>query len=92
MIISNGYGGIVHLNVEDYLDLTDLQWQEIIAMGNSTMVDDPFYGSYANNSNKKIIFEDMEEEYDNIIENEDDILIIPLDEIDIDFLEEGDDL
>jgi hypothetical protein len=42
MFIENGYGKTIHLRIEDYLDMTDEEWQEIIASGHGEYIENPF--------------------------------------------------
>lgn len=44
MLVSDGYGKVVNMSLEVYLDLTDEEWQDEVIAGNwGDQIDDPFY-------------------------------------------------
>ncbi len=70
MFIENGYGKTIQLRIEDYLDMTDEEWQEIIASGHGETINDPFI-DYTGIKNEKVVpMEDLD----------DDIIFVELDE------------
>lgn len=71
MFIENGYGKTVHIRVEDYLDMTDEDWQEIIANGYGEFVEDPFVDYTGNRKGKVELIEDLEGTFEEIELDED---------------------
>jgi hypothetical protein len=71
MFIENGYGKTIHLRVEDYIDLTDEEWQEIIASGHGEYIEDPFV-DYTGITSEKVdeIEEEIDEDIDTSIDTE----------------------
>jgi hypothetical protein len=99
-MISDGYGGVIYLSVEDYLNMTDEDWQQIIALNRSEMVEDPFHNSYSssklnipleehNEEILKSIKEEIIEEYEDFLEDEDLEQYSKLDDYDLDLDEQN---
>ena len=61
MLVSDGLGKTINISVEDYLDMTDEEWKDIICSGKGEHIEDAFYGRYA--TNKKIIEEEEDIEF-----------------------------
>lgn len=71
MFIENGYGKTIQLRIEDYLDMTDEEWQEIIASGHGEVINDPFI-DYTGIKNEKVIpIDDLDGEIEFIELDED---------------------
>lgn len=76
MLISDGLGKVIKMDVEAYLDMTDLEWKEIIASGYGEQIDNPFHDPFSKPT--KIIIDD--DDIDEIILEE----LSHIDELDID--------
>lgn len=61
MLVSNGLGKTINMSVEDYLDITDEEWRDIICSGRGEHIEDAFYGRYADN--KRILIEEVDTEF-----------------------------
>lgn len=62
MLIENGYGKTFFMRSEDYINLTDEEFQYIISQGYGTYIDHPFAISYSSNDLESKLF--FEEELD----------------------------
>ena len=59
MLISNGYGKVINLDVETYLNMTDLEWrEEIIANDFGNYIEDPFFNTFTKPS--RIVEDDVD--------------------------------
>lgn len=48
MLISNGYGRVVSMDFEDYINLTHQEWQDhVIAGGHGEFIENPFHDSFS---------------------------------------------
>lgn len=65
-LISNGYGKVINMDINDYLDTTDEEWQEIIASGYGEEIDNPFHDPFSKTT--RIIIDD--DEIDEIVLSE----------------------
>lgn len=66
-------GRVVHLSVEQFLDLSDQDIQDLIACNAGDFITSPFYGSAINKRKKKVVEDDEQhdESIDFIPEEED---------------------
>lgn len=75
MFIENGYGKTIHIRIEDYILMTDEEWQEIVASGHGEYIEDPFVDFTGIRTEKVISIEEIEleeveeEEIDDEIDN-----------------------
>jgi hypothetical protein len=60
MFIENGYGKTIHLRIEDYLDMTDEDWQEIIASGHGEFIENPWVDYTGITKEKVVPIEDLD--------------------------------
>jgi hypothetical protein len=60
MFIENGYGKTIHLRIEDYLDMTDEDWQEIIASFHGEYIENPWVDYTGITKEKVIPIEDLD--------------------------------
>lgn len=61
MLISDGLGKVIKMDVEAYLDMTDLEWREIISSGYGEQIDNPFHASFSKPTKAIIDDDDIDE-------------------------------
>lgn len=61
-LVSNGYGKVINMDINDYLDATDEEWVDIIASGYGEDIENPFQYSFSIKNDKLNVLSDLDDE------------------------------